>query len=52
MAEKMTLTAALGHSCGRDFKAADHLTKHPEFAWQSEILRDMPARGWTRFAVR
>ena len=52
MAEKMGLTAALGHACGRDFKAADHLARHPEFAWQKEILGDMIARGWTKFAAR
>ena len=52
MAEKMSLTAALGHACGRDFKAAEHLAKHPEFAWQRDILRDMNARGWTKFTAR
>jgi hypothetical protein len=49
LAEKMSLTAALGHACGRNFKAADHLAKHPEFGWQKEILKDMDARGWTKF---
>jgi len=48
----MTMTAALGHSCGRDFKAAEHLAKYPEFAWQREILHDMNARGWTKFTAR
>jgi hypothetical protein len=52
MAEKMTMTAALGHACGRNFKAAEHLAKHPEFAWQREILRDMDARGWAKFKAR
>ena len=52
MAEKMTISAALGHSCGRDFKAAEHLAKYPEFAWQREILHDMTARGWTKFTAR
>ena len=40
MAAHMSLTAALGHACGIDFKAAEHLKKHPEFAWQKEL----PAR--------
>ena len=44
-AEKMTFHAALGHACGMNFKASEHLAKHPEFAWMREILRDMPARG-------
>ena len=51
-AEKMSLTAALGHACGRNFRAAEHLAAHPEFAWQKPILRDMDARGWTRFTSK
>jgi hypothetical protein len=51
-AEKMSLTAALGHACGTGFKAARHLAKYPDFAWQKDILRDMPARPWTRFTAR
>jgi hypothetical protein len=51
-AEKMSLTAALGHACGTGFKAARHLAQHPDFAWQKGILRDMPARPWTRFTAR
>jgi hypothetical protein len=52
LAEKMSMTAALGHACGRDFKAGEHLAKHPEFAWQRENLRDMNSRGWTKFTGR
>jgi hypothetical protein len=51
-AEQMSLNALLGHACGRNFKAAEHLAKHPEFAWQRESLRDMPSRPWTRFSAR
>jgi hypothetical protein len=51
-AEKMSLYAALGHACGIGFKAQEHLAKHAEFAWMRDILRDMPARGWARFAAR
>ena len=51
-AEKMTMSAALGHSCGVSFKASEHLAKHPEFGWMKDILRDMPARGWTKFSAR
>ena len=32
-AEKMSLTAALGHACGITSKRQEHLAKHPEFAW-------------------
>ncbi len=49
MIKRMTFTAAMGHSCGIDFHAAEHLKKHPEFAWQKEILRDLPSRPWTTF---
>ena len=48
----MTMTALLGHTCGRSFKAQEHLVKHPEFMWQHGILKDMPARSWTKFTVK
>jgi hypothetical protein len=49
MAEEMSFTAASGHACGLDFHAAAHLKAHPEFAWQKELLRDMPSGQWTTF---
>lgn len=49
MAKQMTLYASLGHSCGIHFKAAEHLKKHPDQAWQKPILRNMPSRPWTLF---
>jgi hypothetical protein len=51
-AEKMSLTAALGHSCGIGYKAQEHLAKHAEFAWMKDILKDMPARGWAKFTAK
>jgi Phospholipase B len=51
MASHMTMTAALGHACGIHFKAAQHLKKHHEFAWQKDFLRDMPSRPWTAFSA-
>jgi Phospholipase B len=51
-AEKMTLTAALGHACGISFKASEHLAKHPEHAWAQPVLHDMIARPWTTFAAK
>ena len=51
-AEKLTFFAALGHACGRDFKAAPHLAKHPEYAWYKPILHDMDARPWTEFKAK
>jgi len=50
--EKMSLTAAFGHACGVNYRASEHLAKHPEFAWMKGILRDMPARGWARFTAK
>ena len=49
--KRMTLRASLGHSCGIGFKAAGHLRKHTEFAWQRPRLRDMPSRPWTTFSA-
>ena len=51
-AERMTLTAALGHACGISYKASEHLAKHPEHAWMQPVLRDMPARSWTVFSAK
>ncbi|HTP88977.1 MAG TPA: C45 family peptidase [Candidatus Acidoferrales bacterium] len=51
-AEKMSMLALLGHACGRNFKATDHLARHPEFSWERDILKDMPARPWTRFSAK
>jgi hypothetical protein len=51
MSEKLTLVAAAGHACGLHFKAAEHLKKHREFAWQKEYLRDMNAYAWATFSA-
>jgi hypothetical protein len=51
MGEKLTLTAAAGHACGLHFKAADHLRRHPEFAWEKEYLRDMNSHPWATFSA-
>ena len=49
MAGKMTLRARAGHPCGADFLAKDFLDHHPEYSWQSSVLRDMKAGPWTTF---
>ena len=51
MIAKMTFTAAAGHACGKDFKAAEHLKAHPEYEWQKPLQRDMDAFPWTGFSV-
>lgn len=48
---EMSFVAALGHSCGLHFKAAEHLRKHPEFAWEKAELRDLNSRPWTVFRI-
>jgi Phospholipase B len=49
MAAKMSLRARAGHPCGADFLAKDFLDRHPEYSWQSSILKDMKAGPWTTF---
>ncbi|MGC1373063.1 MAG: peptidase C45, partial [Candidatus Sulfotelmatobacter sp.] len=51
MTAEMSFAAAAGHACGMDFKAAEHLHAHPEFAWQAPLQRDMNAYPWTMFSI-
>jgi hypothetical protein len=51
MTADMSFTAAAGHACGMDFKAAEHLRAHPEFNWQQSLQRDMNAGAWTTFSA-
>jgi hypothetical protein len=51
MADRMRMTASMGHSCGIHFVAASHLDKHPQFAWQKPFLRDLPSQSWTEFTA-
>ncbi len=52
LSESMQMTAALGHPCGIHFKAAKHLSAHPEFAWQKPSLRDLDSHPWTGFKAK
>lgn len=47
--EQMSLWGAIGPQCGPNFSAAQHLKKNPGFAWQKEILKDLPKHPWTLF---
>jgi hypothetical protein len=49
MAARMSLSAAMGHPCGIDFKADRHIAAHPEFAWQKPVVRDLDSHAWTVF---
>ncbi|MGC2422242.1 MAG: C45 family peptidase [Candidatus Acidiferrales bacterium] len=51
MAAAMSFVARIGHPCGANFDAAKFLADHPEFSWQSPILRDMDAGPWTPFRM-
>ncbi len=51
MAARMSLSAAMGHPCGIDFKADTHMAAHPEFAWQKPVVRDLDSHPWTVFAA-
>ncbi|MEO7145292.1 MAG: C45 family peptidase [Bryobacteraceae bacterium] len=51
LAGEMSFFAAMGHACGLNFKAAEHLRKHPEFAWEKAELRDLNSRPWTNFRI-
>jgi len=51
MATKMRFVARAGHACGGNFKAAEFLAKHPEYAWQKPVLTDMIAGPWTEFGT-
>jgi hypothetical protein len=51
MAEHLKFWAAVGHPCGQDFSAADHIAKHPAYAWAKDLLRDLKAGPWTEFTA-
>jgi hypothetical protein len=51
MAAAMSFVARIGHPCGSNFDAAKFLADHPEFSWESPILRDMDAGPWTPFHI-
>jgi Phospholipase B len=51
MAEAMEFVARAGHPCGIKFDVAKFLSDHPEYSWQSPVLRDMDAGPWTEFRI-
>jgi hypothetical protein len=46
-ASDMSFVAGMGHPCGVEFHAKDHLKAHPEYGWQSPLLQDLKANPWT-----
>jgi len=51
MAASMDFAARIGHPCGINFDAAKFLADHPDFSWESPVLRDMDAGPWTEFHI-
>jgi hypothetical protein len=51
MAGDMDFVVRFGHPCGIKFDAAKFLDEHPEFSWQSSVLRDMDAGPWSEFRI-
>ena len=47
--EQMSLWGAMGPQCGPNFSASQHLKKNPSFAWQKDLLKDLPKQPWTLF---
>jgi len=52
LAEHMSFTAHAGHACGIDFRAAQHLQRHPEFSWEKQYLHDMKSYPWATFSAQ
>jgi hypothetical protein len=44
----MAFWGQVGHH-GSDFIADVFLTKHPQYGWMRELLKDMKSGPWTRF---
>lgn len=51
MAASLSFIARIGHPCGINFDAAKFLEAHPDFSWESSVLRDMVAGPWTEFRI-
>jgi hypothetical protein len=52
LAGELKMWARMGHPCGRDFLAAEFFSRHPEFSWQAEFLKDMKSYPWTLFEAK
>ena len=52
LASEMKLWAIIGHPCGEPFIATDFLSKHPDYDYMKEILRDMPSQVWSLFGKK
>jgi hypothetical protein len=46
LAEGLQFWAIMGHPCGKSFSAKAFLDAHPEYAFEKEVLKDMPGQEW------
>ena len=51
MAAHMSMVARAGHPCGENFYARPFLAAHPEYNWESSILKNMISGPWTTFSA-
>ncbi|MGH9616538.1 MAG: C45 family autoproteolytic acyltransferase/hydrolase [Acidobacteriaceae bacterium] len=49
MVNNMSFIARTNRPCGQDFLVLPFLAKHPQFAWEKPILRDMKGTPWAIF---
>ena len=49
MIGKMSFIARTNRPCGEPFLVGPFLAKHPEFAWEKPVLRDMQGTPWAMF---
>ncbi|MBI3652135.1 MAG: peptidase C45 [Acidobacteria bacterium] len=52
LARRMAFWARLGFSDGSEFMVKPFLEKHPEYAWQAPLLRDIKANPWVMFEAK
>jgi hypothetical protein len=52
MVGRMALEAAMGHPCGRTWRAGPHLAQHADYAWTKPLMRDLVAKPWTVFEAK
>jgi len=52
LVSEMKIWAIMGHPCGEPFIASDFLSKHPQYNYLKDYLRDMPSRPWSEFGIQ
>ncbi len=50
LAVRLEFWAQAGHH-GSDFLAGPFVTRHPEYGWMRDLLRDMKSQPWTKFSA-